>query len=126
MLRRNKALFGLGFFCAMCVTGVIGGAEGIVYDSGGRRDPFIKPEAQTVVGTVDGGATSHLEGIIYDPNPNTQSFAIFGGTAYMTGENVGDATIVKIRKDYVVVSVNGEERTLRFQEGEKPRPARAR
>jgi len=94
-------------------------AEEISYDSGRRRDPFVKQAVQANATAAIGGIGGHLEGIIYDPLK--QSFAIFGGKTYKTGEKIGDATINKIQKDSVVLLVNGEEKTLRIREEEKSR-----
>ncbi len=94
-------------------------AEEIVYESGGRRDPFSKLSAQAVAGESKSGVAGHLEGVIYDPTK--QSLAVIDGKTYKAGEEVGDSTILRIQKDYVVVLVNGEEKTLRIREEEKIR-----
>lgn len=92
-------------------------ASEIVYDSGNRRDPFVPLTGEE---NALGSATSSgvkLEGIIYDPGK--QSMAILNGKTYQTGEAVGDATVVKILKDHVVILVEGEEKTLWIRGEEK-------
>jgi len=91
-------------------------AEKVVYDSEGRRDPFVKVSTEAA---AIGGVRGRLQGIIYDPQK--QSFAIFGGRTYKVGEGVGNLIIKKIQKDRVVVLVNGEEKVLRIREEEKNR-----
>lgn len=90
-------------------------ASEVVYDPGDRRDPFVP-----LVGDENISATSaglRLEGIIYDPGE--QSMAILNGLAYQKGDVVGDATIVKILKDHVVILVGGDEKTLWIRGEEK-------
>ncbi|MBI4711421.1 MAG: hypothetical protein HY767_03045 [Candidatus Omnitrophica bacterium] len=87
------------------------------YDSGNRRDPFVplSGEENTVVTATSSGVK--LEGIIYDPGD--RSMAILNGKAYQKGESVGDVMVVKIFKDHVVISVDGEEKILWIREEEK-------
>lgn len=92
-------------------------AEDATYDAGKRRDPFVPLTAEESVLVTASSSSVKLEGIIYDPNG--RSMAILNGKAYLAGEAVGDATVVKIQKDHVVISVNGEEQTLRIREEEK-------
>ena len=119
-MQKNSFIVITVFLVAMGSAIAIVSAGEIAYDSGGRRDPFIKLSLQPGAGAVVGGVGGHLQGIIYDPSK--QSFAIFGGKTYKTGEKVGDVTIKKIQKDSVVLLVNGEEKTLRLREEEKNRP----
>jgi len=93
-------------------------ASEIVYDAGDRRDPFVpltEGENTSGAATLYGGVK--LEGIIYDPGE--QSMAILNGKTYQAGEIVGDATVVKILKDHVVISVGAEEKTLWIRGEEK-------
>ena len=109
---RNIALFLMIFsFCGLLR------AEEISYDPGKRRDPFVPITGEE--STLATGASSgvKLEGIIYDPGK--QSMAILNGKTYQAGEAVGDATVVKILRDHVVISVGGEEKKLWIREGEK-------
>ena len=92
-------------------------ASEIVYDSGKRRDPFVPLTGEENVSMSGRSSGVKLEGIIYDPGE--RSMAILNGKTYLKGEAVGDATVVKILKDHVVISVDGEEKTLWIREEEK-------
>jgi type II secretory pathway component PulC len=92
------------------------GAE-ISYDSGKRRDPFIPLPVEDSAAMSANSSGFKLEGIIYDPA--SRSVAILDGKAYQQGDDVGNAKIVKIFKDHVVISVEGEEKTLRMRIEEK-------
>ena len=89
----------------------------IVYDSGNRRDPFVPltGEENALVSATSSGVK--LEGIIYDPG--AQSMAILNGKTYQAGETAGNAKVLKIFKDHVVISVGEEEKTLWIREEEK-------
>jgi type II secretory pathway component PulC len=91
-------------------------AEEIVYDSGKRRDPFIPLTGEDVSVSASSSGV-RLEGIIYDPG--SQSMAILNGKTYQVGEGVGDAKVLRILKDHVVISVDGEETTLWIRKEEK-------
>ena len=84
-------------------------AEEIVYDSGRRRDPFVPLKGEDVSSSASSSGVK-LEGIIYDPGD--RSMAILNGKTYQTGESAGDAKVVKIQKDHVVISIGGEEKVL--------------
>jgi type II secretory pathway component PulC len=92
-------------------------AEDVIYDAGKRRDPFVPLSGEESVLVTASSSGVKLEGIIYDPNG--RSMAILSGKTYMTGEAVGDASVVKIRRDHVVISVGGEEQILWIREEEK-------
>ena len=91
-------------------------ASEIVYDSGKRRDPFVPLTGEDVLVSASSSGVK-LEGIIYDPGE--QSMAILNGKTYQIGAVVGDATVVKILKDHVVIRADGEEKTLWLREDEK-------
>ena len=80
------------------------------YDSGKRRDPFVPLQGDDLASAASVSAGVKLEGIIYDPSD--QSMAILNGKTYQAGDIVGDATVLRIKKDHVVISVGGEEKTL--------------
>ncbi len=92
-------------------------ASDIVYDPGKRRDPFVPLSGEENASVVAASSSVKLEGIIYDPGE--QSMAILNGKTYQKGEAVGDATVVRILKDHVVISVDGEEKTLWIRVEEK-------
>ena len=86
----------LTFLCGATVR------AGVAYDSGNRRDPFIP---LTGGDNSDASLSSgvKLEGIIYDPAG--QSMAVLNGKTYQPGDVVGDATVLRVKKDYVVISI---------------------
>jgi len=93
-------------------------ASEVVYDAGNRRDPFVPlTGGENTPGDATASVGVKLEGIIYDPGE--RSMAILNGKSYQAGEIVGDATVVNILKDHVVISVGGEEKTLWIREEEK-------
>ena len=92
-------------------------ADEIVYDSGKRRDPFVPITGEDASVSATSSSGIKLEGIIYDPN--NRSMAILNGKTFQQGESIGDATIVKIQKDHVVISISGEEKTLFIRQEEK-------
>ena len=112
--RWNWKFLGL-FFMLLTLCGSLH-ADEITYDSGRRRDPFVPLKGEDI-STSTSSSGVKLEGIIYDPGE--QSMAILNGKTYQTGEAVGDATVLKILKDHVVISVGEEEKTLWIREEEK-------
>jgi Type II secretion system protein C len=116
MLRGKAGTFFLAIALPALASGVFA-ADEILYDSGSRRDPFVPLQggSNASVTTISSGV--RLEGIIYDPGE--RSMAILNGKSYQKGETVGNATVVKISKDHVVISVGGEEKTLWIREEEK-------
>jgi type II secretory pathway component PulC len=116
---RNKAVFVAILFLNF-VTFVVPllNAQGITYDSGKRRDPLIALTAEDGSASSASSSGLKLEGIIYDPE--SRSMAVLNGKTYQAGESVGEATITKILKDHVVISVAGEEKTLWIRDKETP------
>jgi len=90
-------------------------ADEVTYDAGKRRDPFIPLNPEDADLMTSSGVK--LEGIIYDPG--NRSMVILNGKTYQAGEAVGDATVVKILRDHVVISEGEEEKTLWIREEEK-------
>jgi hypothetical protein len=115
---KNKTILITALWLALGYAGNLLAAPQYVYDSGKRRDPFIPLTGEedasgssSVVGSVK------LEGIIYDPGE--RSVAILNGNTYRVGESIGETKIVKILKDHVVISIEGEEKELWIREEEK-------
>lgn len=104
------ALAAISMTVVLCGTVL---ATEITYDSGRRRDPFVPLPADDSAATASSSGIK-LEGIIYDPNG--QSMAVLNGQTYQVGDVAGDATVLKIQKDLVVISVGEEEQTLRIRE----------
>jgi hypothetical protein len=117
-MKKNKAipLFVGGMMLLMLASNLFAASE-VVYDPGNRRNPFVPLTGEENASASAISSGIKLEGIIYDPGQ--QSMAILNGKTYQTGEAVGDATVVKILKDHVVISVQGEEKILWIREEEK-------
>ncbi len=114
---RNKTILISGFGVLLLIlTSSSFAASEVGYDSGKRRDPFVPLTGEDVSISASSSGVK-LEGIIYDPG--AQSMAILNGKAYQVGEALGDATVLKIQKDHVVISVDGEEKTLWIRIEEK-------
>lgn len=119
MRRNEQGELGIMLLAVLMVAGTSLQAKEIVYNSEGRRDPFVpltSTEEMTGTRTVSG---FHLEGIIYDPNK--QSMVVLNGKTYLQGETIGNAIVKLIRKNYVMISVNGEDKTLMLREDERSR-----
>ncbi len=90
-------------------------AEGIRYDRGGRRDPFVP-----LIG--EGGAIKKgldptglvVEGIIIDPKEG--SMALINGELYKEGDHVQNANLIHIFHDRVILAQEDEEKTLWIRE----------
>jgi Type II secretion system protein C len=115
---KNKTIkaFSLVVVLLASASGSFAGSE-VLYDSGNRRDPFVPLTGGENTSVTTASSNVKLEGIIYDPGE--RSMAILNGKSYQKGEVVENATVVKIAKDHVVISVDGEEKTLWIREEEK-------
>ena len=117
-MENNRAI--VQGFLALAVLAVASGpvwAEGITYEGGHRRDPFVPLNAEDASFINNAQSGVRLEGIIYDPG--RRSMAILNGKAYQVGDDVGEAKVVNIQKDHVVISADGEEKKLWIREAEK-------
>ncbi len=89
-------------------------ADPIVYEDGGRRDPFVPLlgpgglKAQKMSGDIQ------MEGIIYDPPAG--SMVLINGDFYKQGQSVLGATVISILKDRVVLLQDDEEKILWIRE----------
>ena len=117
-MRKNRTLALFTFFVLglSLAPNLFASAE-IAYDSGKRRDPFVPLTGEENVSANVTASGIRLEGIIYDPSE--RSMAILNGKTYLSGESVGDAKVLKILKDHVVIAVDGEEKTLWIRQEEK-------
>ncbi|MFH1208757.1 MAG: hypothetical protein V1673_04285 [Candidatus Omnitrophota bacterium] len=115
---KNKTIkaFSLVIVLLASASGSFAASE-VLYDSGNRRDPFVPLEGGEGTSVTTASSSIKLEGIIYDPGGH--SMAILNGKSYQKGDVVEHATVVKILKDRVVVSIDGEEKTLWIREEEK-------
>ena len=88
--------------------------EGLVYDSGKKRNPFIHyitNDGQLVnIPEGDEDITLNLEGIFYDKDG--QSMVIINGAILRKNDTIGNVRIVDIKRDNVLYSKDGEIFTL--------------
>jgi len=90
------------------------------YDAHERRDPFmpiIMSDKGTVSEKVDAGAgfeTIKFQGVAV--NPEGEMVAIINGDIYKEGDTVNSIKIIKIDHQSIVVSRDGEERTMEIYE----------
>lgn len=96
----------------MICTSLAGRAEGPMYDSQGRRDPF----APLISSNSRGGSglagietvnDIDVQGIVYDPGGD--SVVIVNGTMLKQGEEFNNVLIKSIQQDGVVFVINGSE-----------------
>jgi hypothetical protein len=92
--------------------------EEFVYDSKGRRNPFIPlvtPDGRLLKLDKEEKAKGELaiEGIIYDKNG--MSFAIVNGAVVGVGDYVGDYQVLKIEGSKVIFIKEGQTKEEIFQ-----------
>jgi len=93
--------------------------EDFVYDSEGRRDPFlvlVTPDGRLLKLDQEAKKGLMLEGIIYDKN--SLSYAIVNGTIVRVGEKVEDYQVLKIEKNKVLFIKKGQITEIQLKEGE--------
>lgn len=116
-----KKIFFLGFLSfliaivALPTAFLLAQGTTFTYNDHGRRDPFwplISPSGAILI--YDANVTFSdmiLEGIIYDPQG--EKLAIINTKVVKAEDNVGGFFVVKIEPNYVVLSKDGQEFTLR-------------
>lgn len=90
-------------------------AENIQYDSGEKRDPMIPligPDG--LINQKGVRSDLNIEGIIVDKGGD--SVAIINGDVYKAGDRIGEAVVVQILKDRVLLSQDDEDKTLWLRE----------
>jgi type II secretory pathway component PulC len=117
MLKNKSSLIVISGVALLVLVPGLFAASDCAYNSGKRRDPFVPLAAEAVASASATSSGVKLEGIIYDPG--AQSMAILNGKTYQAGDVAGDVTVVKILKDQVVISVDGEEKILSMRSEEK-------
>lgn len=89
-----------------------------VYDSKGRRDPFLPLVSSEgyLINTEPFSDASEVkvEGIIYDPKGT--SFAILNTQVVKAGEKVGAFEVLKIEKNRVILLKNTEKFNIYLEE----------
>jgi len=86
--------------------------EGFIYDSKGRRDPFIPllgkgAEFLFIKEAVESVAGIYLTGVVYDPIG--QSFATINGEVVVENDLVGSFKVKEIREGKVILEKDNEE-----------------
>jgi len=111
------------FFIAVAVFQIYSSAwaEGtgnFIYDSHGKRDPFVSlagGEEKGIVATdVTGIEDISLQGVATDSKGRFVS--IINSEVFKKGDKIGDVVIKEIKKDSVVVSVQGKDHILKLYE----------
>lgn len=103
------------FLGSLAVFVRIVSADGIQYDSGGRRDPFVPlvgPDG-TILKKFDATGLK-VEGIIFDPKNG--SLALINGEFYKAGDKLQNAVLAQIFKDRVILSQDDQEKVLWLRE----------
>jgi hypothetical protein len=117
-MRKFLLLGFLSFLIAIVVLpATLLSAQGttFTYNDNGRRDPFwplISPSGTILI--YDSNVVFSdmiLEGIIYDPKG--EKLAIINTKVVKATDNIGGFLVVSIEPDYVVLSKDGQEFTLR-------------
>ena len=86
--------------------------EGFIYDSKGRRDPFIPllgkgAEFLFIEEAAESLAGIYLTGIVYDPIG--QSFATINGEVVVENDLIGAFKVKEIREGKVILEKDNEE-----------------
>lgn len=86
--------------------------KGFIYDSKGRRDPFIPllgkgAEFLFIEEAVESVAGIYLTGVVYDPIG--QSFATINGEVVVENDLVGAFKVKEIREGKVILEKDNEE-----------------
>lgn len=116
----KKALIIIGFLLvAVSLMAAEERETTFVYDSKGRRDPFlplVSSEGYLINAEPYSDASEvKVEGIIYDPRGN--SFAIINTQVVRIGEKVGAFEVLKIEKDKVTLLKDTEKFEIYLKEG---------
>lgn len=91
-------------------------AETLRYDSGDRRDPLVPliGPGGMVVGKKSGPGDFNIEGIIFDPKAG--SMVLINQEFYKEGDRIGEANLITILKDRVILSQDDEEKIIWIRE----------
>ena len=88
-----------------------------VYDSKGKRDPFMsligKNVTLTDVELLESIEDVRVEGVIIDPNEG--SSAIINGQIIKVGEFLGGFRLIKVTKYFVVLQRDEKKHTIQFR-----------
>src|SRR3989338_1123599 len=91
-----------------CFSPVVISAGDFIYQSEGKRDPFLPAGMAVKEGAKLGMTNIHIEGVIIDPKKNG-SYALINGEPRRIGEEFDGVRIKDIKKDVIVfIKDNGE------------------
>jgi len=108
----NKALVILWFFCILftILCSLNFAQEPYVYESAGRRDPFmplLTPDGRLLqIETRAPSGELRLEGIIFDKGG--ASLAIINGAVVAEGEPIDDIKVIKIMENKIIFEKDGK------------------
>ena len=92
--------------------------NGFVYDSKGKRDPFlslVSPEGYLInIEPFSESSEISIEGIIYDPQGT--SLAIINGEVLKAGDTIGRFEVIKIGKGKVILLKDSERFEIELRE----------
>lgn len=116
----RKTIFIILFISFFIIKGYAQGEKAVVYDSNGKRDPFlplVSPEGALInFEPLNQVSEVNLEGIIYDEGG--KSFAIINSKVVKTGDRIGSIEVVDIQKNRVVLLKGSEMFEIKIKEGE--------
>jgi hypothetical protein len=104
---------------ATCPLAIASEETAFVYDSHGKRDPFIPlitKDGRTLTAYSDIISISDvvIEGILFDLKGG--SVVIINDIILKQADSISDIVVEKIEKDYVVLSFKGQEYTFNLKE----------
>lgn len=91
-------------------------AEPVKYDAGDRRDPMVPligPGGMPIAKKT-GPGDYNIEGIIYDPKSG--SMVLINQEFYKEGDRIGDANLISIFKDRIILSQDDKEKAIWIRE----------
>ena len=93
--------------------------EVFLYDSQGKRDPFMPLITKdgrpiTTYGRITSISDVVIEGILYDPQG--ESVVVINDIILKQGDSISGIMVKNIRKNSVVLSFKGEDHTLKIKE----------
>ena len=100
-------------FGMIFLSSSLSAAEKSLYESHGKRDPFIplvtatmKSSSSNLLG-IDNFDDLAVEGVVYDPKHG--SVVIVNGTILKEGEEFGNVKVIKVKENGVRFMINGTE-----------------
>jgi len=118
---KTSLIIALIFFTLIC-SSIFSYAQteaSFIYESEGRRDPFIPlitKEGKLLVtyGVITSINDVVLEGILYDPEG--ESIVILNDLVLKENDQVGNIKVERIEKNRVILSCKGEEHIFKTKE----------